>query len=67
MVVMTPFANRHFVHGKLPARPCQEARATTLAFRTGISFADAFRIYPDFQQHVPHIGPEGVLPITPGN
>ena len=67
MVVLTPYGNRHFVHGKLPARPCQEPRAATLAFRTAISFTDAFRIYPDFQQHVPPLGPEGVVPVTPGN
>ena len=67
MVIMTPFGNRHFLHGKTPARDSQDARAATLAFRTAIGFDDALRIYPDFSQYVVPIGPEGVPPITPGN
>ena len=67
MVIMTPFGNRHFLHGKLPAKVGQHPRAATLAFRTAIGFEDAFRIYPSFSQHVTPIGPEGVPPITPEN
>ena len=67
MVIMTPYANRNFLHGKSPARNGQHPRAATLAFRRAIGFEDALRIYPDFGQYVVPIGPEGVPPITPGN
>ena len=65
MVIMTPFGNRHFLHGKLPSRAGQHPRAATLAFRKAIGFAEAVQIYPSFSQHITPIGPEGVHPITP--
>ena len=67
LVVMTPLANRHFLHGKLPARPDQPSQAATLAFRKAIHITDALRLYPEIRRHVLQIGPEGVVPITPAN
>ena len=67
LIVMTPYANRHFFHGKLPARSDQPSKAATIAFRKAIHLSDALRIYPEISRHVVQIGPEGVAPITPAN
>ena len=67
LIVMTPYSNRHFLHGKLPALPDQPSQAATLAFRRAIHLTDALRLYPEISRYVLQIGPEGVFPITPAN
>ena len=67
LIVMTPYANRHFFHGKLPARSDQPSKAATIAFRKAIHLTDALRLYPEISRYVVQIGPEGVAPITPAN